>query len=207
MSKEADLQAPTKSDERQAENVAASTGAPNGAPQAQSYRQVAAAHIDTLNEINRQLPKMLTYFATALTQLTNNPIRDRDQESEPDTPEARQAAFRKYAIYVGLSVGLIRDELTKQINHLEQHKVIPKSHPKYTAVKRPGDKSDKDINDPEQTVTNGGYGEFDVGVLNARASSGQVGGADLLDRLKAILEELKKRSDDVTNGEEMAVDD
>ena len=149
---------------------------------------------------------MLTYFATALTQLTNNPIRDRDQEGESDTPEARQAAFRKYAIYVGLSVGLIRDELTKQINHLEQHKVIPKSHPKYAEVKRQGDKGDKEVNNPEKNVTNGGYGEFDVGVLNARASSGQVGGEHVLDKLKAILEELNKRSDDVTNGEEMAVD-
>ncbi|CAO2656152.1 Nn.00g049550.m01.CDS01 [Neocucurbitaria sp. VM-36] len=205
MSNEANQQAPVKSDERPAEQVTIST-APNGTHQAQSYRQVAASHIDTLNEINRQLPKMLTYFATALTQLTNSPIRDRDQEGEPDTPEARQAAFRKYAIYVGLSVGLIRNELTKQINHLEQHKVIPKSHPKYTAVKRQGDKGEKEVNDPETTVKNGGYGEFDVGVLNARASSGQVGGEDVLDRLKAILDELKERSDNVTNGGEMAVD-
>ena len=144
---------------------------------------------------------MLTYFATALTQLTNNPIRDRDKEGEPDTLEARQAAFRKYAIYVGLSVGLIREELTKQINDLELHKVIPKSQPKYSAVKRQGD---RDVVDLEKDVRNGGYGEFDVGVLNARAS--QVGGEDVLDRVKAILEELKRRSGSVTDAEEMAVD-
>ncbi|KAF1843751.1 uncharacterized protein K460DRAFT_357438 [Cucurbitaria berberidis CBS 394.84] len=206
MSTNANQQPPATSDEQQTENVVKPTEASNGAPKTQSYRQVAASHIDTLSEINRQLPKMLTYFATALTQLTNNPIHDRDQEGESDTPEARQAAFRKYAIYVGLSVGLIRDELTKQINDLELYKVIPKSHPKYAASKRQGEKGEKDVNDPEKDVKNGGYGEFDVGVLNARASSGQVGGEDVLDRAKAILEDLKRRSGDVTEEEEMIVD-
>lgn len=173
-------------------------------PAQQTYRHIAASHIDTLNEINRQLPKMLTYFATALTQLTNNPIRDRDQESEPDTVEARQAAFRKYAIYVGLSVNLIREQLRLQINDLEAHKVIPKSHPKYRPVEtakqaeahRDKDKEEKQFVDTEKFVTNGGYGEFDVGVLNARASLGQVGGEDTLDRVKAILDELKRRSEE-----------
>ncbi|OAL54929.1 hypothetical protein IQ07DRAFT_584074 [Pyrenochaeta sp. DS3sAY3a] len=185
--------------------------------QHQTYRQTAAAHIDTLNEINRQLPKMLTYFATALTQLTNNPIRDQDQDTEADTVEARQAAFRKYAIYVGLSVNLIREQLRLQIHDLEAHKVIPKSHPKYKPVDkarpaaRSPDPRDKDKEedryvDTEIKVTNGGYGEFDVGVLNARASLGQVGAEEALDRVKAILEELKRRSEDVDIGEDMVVD-
>lgn len=174
--------------------------------QAQTYHQVAAAHIDTLNEINRQLPKMLTYFATALTQLTNNPIHDRDQEDQPDSVEARQAAFRKYAIYVGLSVGLIREELTKQINDLELHKVIPKSHARFTVAPRQGQQSDQVTKDPEDSVKNGGYGDFDVGVLNARANSGQAGGEDVLDRVKAVLAELMKRSGESTGGEEMVVD-
>lgn len=171
----------------------------------QTYRQIAASHIDTLNEINRQLPKMLTWFATALTQLTNSPIHDADQLGQPDTLEARQATFRKYTMYVGRITEIIREELTKQINDLEKHKVIPKSHPKYTSVKRPGDK-DTVVNDTEQDVKNGGYGEFDVGVLNARASTGLVGGEDILDRVKAILEELQRRSEGEANGEEMAVD-
>lgn len=179
---------------------------PVQSPQAKTYRQVAAAHIDTLNEINHQLPKMLRYFATALTQLTNNPIHDHDQEGQPDTLEARQAAFRKYAIYIGMSVNLVREELTQQINDLELYKVIPKSHPKYTVAKRQGDKSDKEIVDPEQSTKNGGYGEFDVGVLNARARSDQVGQEDVLDRVKGLLEDLMKRGKEDANEEDMMVD-
>ena len=180
--------------------------AKESAVQQQTYRQVATTHIETLNKINRQLPKLLTWFATALTQLTNNPIQDADHQGQPDTLEARQAAFLKYAMYVGKINDEIWDELTEQINDLERYKVIPKSHPKYTAVKRPGDKGDKEVNDPEKTVKNGGYGDFDVGVLNARANSGQVGAEDVLDRVKGILEELKRRSEAEANGEDMAVD-
>lgn len=55
-------------------------------------------------------------------------------------------------------------------------------------------------------MTNGGYGDFDVGVLNARAASGHVGGEDVLDRIKAMVEDLKKRSEVEADGEEMAVD-
>ncbi|KAL6705289.1 hypothetical protein ACN47E_007099 [Coniothyrium glycines] len=177
-----------------------------GPQEPQTYHQIAAAHIDTLNEINRQLPKMLTYFATALTQLTNNPIRSGDQEQQEDNLQARQDAFRKYAIYVGLSVGVIREELTKQINDLEQHKVIPKSHAKFSVALRQGQQVDQATRDPESTVTNGGYGDFDVGVLNARASTGQVGGENVLDRVKSILEELGKRTNGSDDHEEMALD-
>lgn len=177
-------------------------------PQARSYRQVAAAHIDTLNEINHQLPKMLRYFATALTQLTNHPIRDHDQQDTLDTLQARQAAFRKYAIYIGMSVSLIRDELTQQIHDLETYKVIPKSHPKYTVAKRQGDKSETEAVDLDKGVKNGGYGEFDVGVLNARASLGHVGQDDALDRLKSLLEDLVVKSQDrAEHRQDMAVDD
>lgn len=178
--------------------------------QPQTYNQIAAAHIDRLNGVNRQLPKVLTYFATALTQLTNNPIRSGD-EGEEDSKAARLAAFRKYAIYVGYAISQIRDELKDQINDLEQCKVIPKSQPKFTteaprAESRGQDQDGKAV-DPEAYVTNGGYGNFDVGVLNARASSGRVEGEDVLDRMKAILEELTKRAGETPAEERMVVDD
>jgi hypothetical protein len=175
-----------------------------------TYREVAAEHIDTLNEINNQIPKMLKYFATALSQLTNDPIAFESDllESPPGTLEARKEIFRVNALYCGESVKLIRKELVKQINALEKYKVIPKSHPKYTAVRRQGQAGkdqEADVVDPEKEVKNGGYGEFDVGVLNARASSGQVGSVDVLDRAKAILEEINKRAG-MAEEDAMAVD-
>jgi hypothetical protein len=177
----------------------------------QSYRQVAAAHISTLNEINNQIPKMLKYFATALTQLTNNPIpfEHPDFVSTPGTLDYRKEAFRINAAYCSMAVDEIREELVKQINDLEKHKVIPKSHPKYTVAKRHGQTGKEEtaeVVDPEKEVRNGGYGEFDVGVLNARANSGQVGGEDVLDRVKAILEDLKRQSEGDAYGDEMVVD-
>ncbi|KAH9880079.1 hypothetical protein J1614_002105 [Plenodomus biglobosus] len=166
--------------------------------QPETYRQVAAAHIATLSEINHQLPKMLRYFATALTQLTDHPIHHApaspSSTNTADTLESRREAFRKYATFTGMSVTLIRDELVRQIEDLEKYKVIPASHPKFTVAKRHGDTApSKEENDPQVGVRNGGYGEFDVGVLNARASTG-LGGQGVLERVRGVLEELAKRS-------------
>ncbi|KAF1839712.1 hypothetical protein BDW02DRAFT_584934 [Decorospora gaudefroyi] len=182
------------------------------AEQVRTYREVAAKNIDTLNEINNQIPKMLKYFATAISQLTNDPIAfgHPDLKCTPGTLEARKEVFRVNATFCGLSVDLIRGELVKQINALEKCGVIPKSHPKFTVAQRQGHaqsgKEDKvEVVDPEKEVKNGGYGEFDVGVLNARASSGQVGTKHVLDRAKAILEELNGRAG-VPNGDQVVVD-
>ena len=77
----------------------------------QSYRQIAASHIDTLSRINGQLPKLLAYFAAAISQLTNNPIETSDQKDKPDTPKSRQAALWVMTIYVGACIKQIREEL------------------------------------------------------------------------------------------------
>jgi hypothetical protein len=184
-------------------------GAAKPPAEPKTYREVAAEHIDTLNEINHQIPKLLKYFATALSQLTNDPIpfQNDAMECTPGTLDARKEAFRINALFVGASCEVIRSELVKQINALERYKVIPKSHPKFTVTQRQGQgqkgkESESDVVDPEKEVKNGGYGEFDVGVLNARASSGQVGTEHVLDRAKAILEELQKRSASTEGGEE-----
>lgn len=176
----------------------------------QDYRQIAAAHIDTLSEVNRQVPKMLTYFATALSQLTNNPIQEPRREGEPsregekETLADRQAACRKYCLFVAYGVAEIRDELLKQINDLAAHKVIPKRN--WEGLKEAQKNADKDAVDTEKEVRNAGYGEFDVGVLNARVASGQGSEEHVLDRVKGILEELKKHGIEEKNGDEMVVD-
>lgn len=181
------------------------------AEEPKTYRQIAAEHIDTLNEINHQIPKLLKYFATALSQLTNDPIpfQHDAMQCEPGTLEARKEAFRINALFCGTSCEIIRQELVKQINALERYKVIPKSYPKFAVTQsqaRKGKEDDSEVVDPEKDVKNGGYGDFDVGVLNARASSGQVGAEDVLDRAKAILEELQKRTGAAANEDEMAID-
>jgi hypothetical protein len=173
------------------------------AQQSQTYNQIAATHIDTLSRINEQLPKLLTYFAAAISQLTNNPVETPAQKDQPDTPQSRQQALWMQTMFVGLSIHQIREELVNQINDLERYGVIPATHPKYTPqqigkVAPP--------HDPQASVTNGGYGDFDVGVLNARAASGHVGGEHVLDRIRTIVEDLKKRSEDDKSGEEMVVD-
>jgi hypothetical protein len=200
MSTNADEQLANETQERQPEDGA------EPKQEVKTYREVAAEHIDHLDEISHQIPKMLKYFATALSQLTNDPIPfESDKlQSAPGTPERRKEVFRVQAYFVGLSVQEIREELVKEINALEKYKVIPKSHPKFTVTKRQA-QEDGDVVDPEKDVKNGGYGEFDVGVLNARASSGQVGSEHVLDRAKGILEELNRRSG-LSDGDEMAVD-
>lgn len=81
--------------------------------------------------------------------------------------------------YLGMNIALIRTELAKQIDDLERYGVIPEKMAKFG-----GDGGG------DGKVKNGGYGEFDVGVLNARASAGQVGGEDVLGRVKGVVEEL-----------------
>lgn len=150
---------------------------------------------------------MLTYFATALTQLTNNPIPTEKQQGQPDSMLARQVALREAMGTVMMMTNILREELTTQIEELEKHGVIPATHQRFTAAQPRAVHGQEDRpRDPEAGVKNGGYGDFDVGVLNARAASRQVGSEDALDRVKAVLEELVKRSREDASGEEMAVD-
>jgi hypothetical protein len=174
----------------------------SGPPQeAQTYDQIAASHIDTLSKLNEQLPKLLTYFAAVISQLTNNPIEVPATKDQPDSAEMRQQAVFQMTAYVGAGIKLIRENLVDQINDLERHGVIPAKHPKYTK-QGPGPVTV----DPEASVKNGGYGDFDVGVLNARAASGHIGGDDVLARVKSMVEDLTRMSQAEAKGDEMAVD-
>jgi hypothetical protein len=173
------------------------------APQQQTYRQIAAAHIHALNQINAELPRILVHFASAMTQLTNNPIPKQERE-EGDSLQARQDDLRYFAYVTRRLVELLRADLVSQINDLEHYKVIPAKHPKFTPVQT--EEQGHQQRDPEAGVKNGGYGDFDVGVLNARVASGQIGGEDVLERVRGVLEELLKRGGGEANGEDMAVD-
>lgn len=173
-------------------------------PQSQTYRQIAASHIDTLSRINEQLPKLLTYFAATISQLTNNPIETPVSKDKPDTIQSRQEALWMMSLFTSASIKEIREELIMQINDLERYGVIPEKHQRYTPLPREG-QATKTV-DPETTVTNGGFGNFDVGILNARAASGHAGEEDVLDRLKTLTEELIRRSGGEVNEEEMVVD-
>lgn len=113
----------------------------------------------------------------------------------------------------GIMAGL-REALIEEINDLERYKVIPATMPKFTAlpssIPSMGQQQQQQQapvkQDPDAGVQNGGYGSFDVGVLNSKVKSGQVGGNDTLDRVRAVLDELLERSGQKSNGDEMAVD-
>jgi hypothetical protein len=177
----------------------------------QTYRQIAASHIEALNKLNSNLPDILALIAAALSQLTNNPIQSEQRE---DSIQSRNLDTQVFSNTIKQYMQEFRETLAEQINDLERYKVIPAHMPKFTALPRElqgvgGAQQQPQTSvhrDPDAGVKNGGYGDFDVGVLNARVASGQVGGEDTLDRVKAVLDELLERSGQKTNGEEMAVD-
>lgn len=178
----------------------------------QTYHQIAASHIETLNKLNSNLPDILALIAAALSQLTNNPIQSEPRE---DSFQHRNVDTQIFSNAIKQYMQEFREALVEQINDLERYKVIPARMPKFTALppQLPGVGGAQQQQpqapvqrDPDAGVKNGGYGDFDVGVLNARVASGQVGGEDTLDRVKAVLDELLDRSGQKTTGEEMVVD-
>jgi hypothetical protein len=177
----------------------------------QTYRQIAASHIEGLNKLNSNLPDILALIAASLSQLTNKPIQSGEQE---DSPAARERDLVGFSQAVkGIMAGL-REALIEEINDLERYKVIPATMPKFTAlpssIPSMGQQQQQQQapvkQDPDAGVQNGGYGSFDVGVLNSKVKSGQVGGNDTLDRVRVVLDELLERSGQKSNGDEMAVD-
>lgn len=177
----------------------------------QTYRQIAASHIEALNKLNSNLPDILALIAAALSQLTNNPIQSEPRE---DSLQSRNNDTLAFSNAIKTYMNEFRATLIDQINDLERYKVIPATMPKFTALpsampgvggaQQQAQASGKP--DPDAGVKNGGYGDFDVGVLNARVASGQVGGEDTLDRVKTVLDELLERSGHMTTAEEMVVD-
>ncbi|KAJ4987332.1 hypothetical protein SVAN01_07202 [Stagonosporopsis vannaccii] len=180
----------------------------------QTYRQIAASHIAALNKLNSNLPDILALIAAALSQLTNNPIQS---ETRADSPRARDDDIRAFSAAIKSVMQGFREALVEQINDLERYKVIPATMPKFTPLPRaaaPGAPALQQQGpaklDPDAGVKNGGYGQFDVGWLNAQVAGKAVGGDDALDRVRAVLDELLERSaqgsTQKAEGEEMAVD-
>ena len=186
------------------------SAAPNPAAiSQQTYRQIAATHIAELSKLSSSLPDILTFVAAALSQLTNHPI---PSESREDSSSVRDSDLRQFSFAIKTLVGLFRDALVAQINDLERYKVIPATLPRYTPL--PGAARGVEVpeqqeqeppkHDPDAGVKNGGYGNFDVGVLNAQVSTALVGDEHALDRVRALLDDLLERSG--REGESMVVD-
>jgi hypothetical protein len=177
----------------------------------QTYRQIAATHIAELSKLSSSLPDILTFVAAALSQLTNHPI---PSDSREDSSSVRKSDLRQFSFAIKTLVGLFRDALVAQINDLERYKVIPATLPRYTplpgaarGVEAPLEEQQEQEppkHDPDAGVKNGGYGSFDVGVLNAQVSTGLVGDEHALDRVRALLDDLLERSG--REGEGMVVD-
>ncbi|OSS46463.1 hypothetical protein B5807_08582 [Epicoccum nigrum] len=191
------------------------TEAPAPSPTAisqQTYRQIAATHIAALSTLNSSLPDILTFVAAVLSQLTNHPI---PSEPHEDSAKARSIDIGLFSGAIKELVQAFREALVAQINDLERYKVIPATLPRYTplpgtvrGVEVPLDQQEEEPpkHDPDAGVKNGGYGNFDVGVLNAQVSTGLVGDEHALDRVKALLDDLLERSGRRPEGEDMVVD-
>ncbi|KAF2870929.1 hypothetical protein BDV95DRAFT_49919 [Massariosphaeria phaeospora] len=174
------------------------------------YRGLAATHIRALSLANETLPPMLRASATAISQTTNSPINPPTSTSSqtPDSLTRRQALLSESSSTFLTLLQEVRMQLHSQIDALEAEGVIPAEYIKYVAplTNRPStnlsqaeqaaeqQKAQK-AHDPEESVTNGGFGEFDVGVLNARAGVRQAGGEHVLERVRVVLEELVQRAE------------
>lgn len=171
----------------------------------QAYRDIAATHIRDLSAVDAKLPVILRTSATAISQLTNKPIRPPDTE---DSTQARRDTLEQTSKEIFKLVHEVRTALHAQIDALEAEGVVPPEQIKYVAPFQPPPGQEQQPmqrpHDPEVSVTNGGLGDMDVGILNARAGVRQTGGEEMLDKVKAVVEELVKRSE--ADGEEMDVD-
>ncbi|KAF2241994.1 hypothetical protein BU26DRAFT_439633 [Trematosphaeria pertusa] len=187
----------------------------NQQQQQQPYRDIAATQIRSLSAINARIPSILTTSATTISQLTNAPIHPPSMDlspTAPDTPALRRAALSTSSNAFFSLVLELRTALHAQINELEEQGVIPAEAVRYFAPVQqqgpPGQTQQQaEHRDSEATVTNGGLGDFDVGVLNARAGVRQRDGEEVLGRVKKVLEELVRQSEEVeVKEEEMSVD-
>ncbi|KAF2704253.1 hypothetical protein K504DRAFT_462825 [Pleomassaria siparia CBS 279.74] len=171
------------------------------------YRQDAANHIRDLSKLNETIPTLLRTSATAISQLTTRPIvpprplSDPDSALPPDTPETRKDVLLQCTIDLFTFISTTSSALNEQIADLQAASVIPATQIRVAPIPitRPGQQADERPRDPESTVTNGGLGDLDVGILNARAGVRQAGGEEVLDRVKGILEELVRERE----GEEL----
>lgn len=181
-----------------------------------SYRSNATEHIRALSTLSTRLPPILNSAATTLSQLTNAPIVSSTAPAVADDeePKARREAIATSAQEYFTAVFNLSKELHKQVNDLEEAGVIPAEEVRYIARTEepaarqpplPGMPPEPPAiaKDTEATVTNGGLGEFDIGVLNARAGVRGTGEDELLDRVKRLLGDLHRRTEDSQANDKM----
>jgi hypothetical protein len=172
----------------------------------EDYRSTATTHIRALSTLSTRVPPILNHAAITLSQLTNAPIPS--SPTAADSPQARRDAISSSAKAYFAAVFDVATELLTQVSDLEEAGVIPAQEVRYIArTVRDEDAGfggqggllakagmpQTTPKDSEATVTNGGLGEFDIGVLNARAGTREGGEGEVLDRVKRLLEDLERR--------------
>ncbi|KAF2737989.1 hypothetical protein EJ04DRAFT_509945 [Polyplosphaeria fusca] len=172
-----------------------SAQAPAPQPLPQPYQQTAADNIRQLSTINESLPHILLHFGTAVSQLTKSPV----SSNPTDSTQAREASFNASANALFRLINTTRNTLKDQVSSLQSQGVVPAETVRYIPPRvrahregEPGDDKDKDVEDSEATITNGGLGDLDVGLLNARARVGREG-TEALERAEKLLRDLEGR--------------
>lgn len=179
----------------------------------ETYRDIATSHIRHLSALSTRLPPIINSAATTISQLTNSPISS--TSSAEDTLEARRSAISASANEYFTAVFNLSNDLHKQVADLEEAGVIPAEEVRYVArideghngpvTGQPGmlPAPQTKAKDTEATVTNGGLGEFDIGVLNARAAVRDDGEDQILERIKKLLKDLQPRTEGSDEGDKM----
>ncbi|KAL1602829.1 hypothetical protein SLS60_006250 [Paraconiothyrium brasiliense] len=189
------------------------------AAEKEDYRSTATTHIRALSTLSTRVPPILNHAATTLSQLTNAPIPS-TSSTAADSQQARRNAISSSAKEYFTAVFDLAKDLHKQVSDLEEAGVIPAEEVRYIA--RTVREEDTQFGgqggvlgktgmpqtmpkDSEATVINGGLGEFDIGVLNARVGIRESGEGEVLEKVKRLLEDLDSRTkeDSKENGEEM----
>jgi hypothetical protein len=186
----------------------------------EDYRSTATTHIRALSTLSTRVPAILNHAATTLSQLTNAPIPS--STTAADSPQARRDAISSSAKAYFAAVFDIATELLTQVSDLEEAGVIPAQEVRYIArTVRDEDAGfggqggllakagmpQTTPKDSEAAVTNGGLGEFDIGVLNARAGIREGGEGEVLERVKRLLEDLERRGKEGGEEENVKMDE
>ncbi|KAF2121885.1 hypothetical protein BDV96DRAFT_132853 [Lophiotrema nucula] len=176
------------------------------------YHDTAAKNIRDLARINEEvrplssliyaehgliwfqnLPQLLELTATALSQLTNRPIPvSSTSTSATDSTLVRERAFLQKSDELFRLINITRDALKSNVDRLTENDVIPKETTREVIANRPAGGQPQQAPAPQAVVTNGGLGEFDIGMLNARARVGREGEA-VMRRVEKLLEGIVNR--------------
>ncbi|KAF2176374.1 hypothetical protein K469DRAFT_682547 [Zopfia rhizophila CBS 207.26] len=170
----------------------------------QDYRNLAADRIKELSSANENVPQVLRSAATALSSLTNSPIIDQTSPSPnpTDSTSLRKLVFERNVQTFFTLITQTKEKLHDQINALEASNVIPSEQLKFVSATiappgQGGPAPEAKLQNPEASMTNGGMGDLDIGILNARAGIlRQEMDGELLGRVRGVLEELVKGMDE-----------